>query len=177
MNVNVIEDKLNISSEEFCMIRIILLTLISYSLISVVIYLISGENEEIAAMFGLGIIGVVLLAISKLTYKIKNMFKYHIGKRSIFTEKSTGNKYKCKTKDSDDIYYWLSDFKLVKRYAVKSEWVDIPDFSEEFIENSKKNCDHCKYINECSRTKIKCKHDEIGNIVEFDKFESEVHIW
>ena len=59
------------------MIRIILLTLISYSLISVVIYLISGENEEIAAMFGLGIIGVVLLAISKLTYKIKNMFKYH----------------------------------------------------------------------------------------------------
>lgn len=155
------------------MICIILLTLISYSLISVVVYLISGENEEIAAMFGLGIIGVVLLGISKFVHKVRNLVKYHIGKRSIFTEEATGNKYKCETKYTDDIYYWTSGYKLVKRYAVKSEWVDIPDFSKEFITNSKKNCDHCKHDNECSRTKIKCKHDEFDKILEFNKFEKE----
>ena len=152
----------------------VIATLVVYSLISTITYLITDENEEVITGFGLGIVGLLLAGTIKMACKIVDIFKYRIGKRSIFTEKSTGNKYKCKTKDSDDIYYWLSDFKLVKRYAVKSEWIDIPDFSEEFIKNSKKNCDHCKYINECSNTKIKCKHDEIGNIVEFDKFESEV---
>ena len=110
----------------------------------------------------------------KIVHKIRKLFKYHIGKRSIFEEESSGNRYKCKTKDTNDIK-WVSGYKLIRRYASKAEWVDIPDFSKSFVENSKKNCNYCKHDKECEceypYTKVKCKHDEFGPVLEFDKFE------
>lgn len=157
---------------------IVLITLIIYSLVSTILFIITKENEDVAIAFGLGIVGLTLVVILNIIRKVRNKFKYHIGKRSIFVEENTGNKYKCKVKDGEDIHYWVEDYKLIKRYAVKSEWIDIPDFSKEFIKNSKKNCDHCKHNkpDECRcdypHDRVRCKHDEYGMVLEFDKFES-----
>lgn len=154
----------------------VLITLVVYSLVGTVVYIITKDNEDVAIAFGLGIVGLTLWGILEVVRKIRNKFKYHIGKRSIFEEESTGNKYKCRVKDANDIYYWTEGYKLIKQYATKHEWVDIPDFSEEFINNSKKNCDNCKYDKECvcdyPRITVKCKHDGYGTVLEFDKFES-----
>lgn len=151
---------------------IVLITLVAYSLISTIVYLIT-DNEDIVIAFGLGIVGLTLSGIMKVIYKIKNLFKYQIGKRSIFEEESSGNKYKCKTSNTNDIQ-WVSGYKLIKRYATKTEWINIPNFSKEFVENSKRNCDRCKHDKECdweySYENIKCKHDEYGKVLEFDKF-------
>lgn len=155
---------------------IVLMTIVAYSFIATIAYIISKDNEDVAIMFGLGIFGLTLWGILKILYKIKNKFKYHIGKRSIFEEKSTGNKYKCRVKDADDIHCWTEDYQLIKRYATKHEWINIPDFSAEFINNSKKNCNNCKYDKECvcdyPHIAVKCKHDGYGTVLEFDKFES-----
>ena len=150
----------------------ILITLVVYSLISTVIFIISRENENILYAFGLGFIGFLLLIVIRIIHKIVELFKYHIGKRSIFEEESNGSKFKCRTADTDDIL-WDSDYKLLKRYAKKTEWINIPDFSKGFIENSKRNCNRCKYDKECEYPykKAKCKHDRYGTILEFDKFE------
>ena len=42
-------------------LHIILSTLIIYSAIATVIYMLSGENENIILIFGLGIVGLLLL--------------------------------------------------------------------------------------------------------------------
>lgn len=154
---------------------IVLITLVAYSLIGTISYIITKDNEDVAIAFGLGIIGLSLSAILKVVRKIINEFKYHINKRSIFEQTSTGNKYKCKVKDANDVE-WVSGYKMLKRYATKSEWFSVPDFSKEFILNSKKNCDNCKHDKECicgyPYDKVRCKHNEWGAVLEFDKFES-----
>ena len=154
----------------------VLITLIIYSLIATTVYLISGENEYIIIAFGLGIFGLISTGIMKIIHKIINLFKYHIGKRSIFEEESSGNKYKCKTKYTNYIRL-VSGYKLISRYASRFEYVNIPDFSKSFVENSKRNCYHCKHDKECEceypYTKIRCKHDEFGKVLEFNMFEKE----
>lgn len=153
----------------------VILTLIIYSIISTIIIGLSNENEDIITAFGFGIFGCFLTLVSKIIEKIQRLFKYHIGKRSIFEEKTTGKKYKCKTKYTNNIIHWTSGYKLITRCATKSEWVNIPDFSNEFIENSKRNCDNCKYDKECvcnyPYENIKCKHDEFGKVIAFNRFE------
>lgn len=155
---------------------IVLTTLIIYSLVGTVLFIITKENEDVAIYFGLGIVGLTLCGILMVIRKVRDKFKYHIGKRSIFEEISTGKKYKCKVKDAEDIHCWVQGYKMLKLYATKSEWIDIPDFNEEFIFNSKKNCNNCKYYEECMRDSprftVKCKHDSCGTVLEFDKFES-----
>ena len=153
---------------------ITLLTLIVYSTIATVIYILSGENEDILLLFGLGIIGLLLIGLYHIISKIQRLFKYHIRKRSIFEDLESKQRYKCRISQTDDIY-WFPRYKLIKRYARKKEWKDIPDFPDDVIEESKKQCDRCKYNKECylsvSDDRIKCKHDEYGMILKFDKFE------
>lgn len=155
---------------------IVLLTLIAYSLVGTILYIITKDNEDVAIAFGLGVVGLTLWGVLQVIQKIRDQFRCHIGKRSIFEQTSTGNKYKCRVKDAEDIHCWTEGYKMIKRYAKKSEWIDIPDFSEEFINNSKKNCDNCKYDKECvcdyPRITVKCKHDGYGTVLEFDKFEN-----
>lgn len=157
---------------------IVVLTLVIYSAIATLICVVAKDDETVAIVFGLGIVGLALWGVRNIIYIIRKQFKYHIGKRSIFEEESTGNKYKCKVKDSEDIRCWVEGYTLIKRYAVKSEWAYIPDFSKEFIDKSKRNCDHCKYNtpDECMtdypHDKVRCKHDKYGRVLEFDKFES-----
>lgn len=137
------------------------------------VYIITGENENILLAFGLGINGLLLLAVMRIIQRIVKLFKYHIGKRSIFEEEISGRRFKCKTSNTNDIH-WASEYKLIKRYATKTEWTNIPDFSKAFIEKSKRNCERCKYNKVCDDEyleSIKCKHDEYGKVLEFDKFE------
>lgn len=155
-------------------LHIILSTLIIYSAIATVIYMLSGENENILLIFGLGIVGLLLLGCFRVISKIQELFEYHIRKRSIFEDEESKQRYKCKTSQTNDIQ-WLSKYKLIKRYAREEEWKYIPDFSNDVIEESKRNCDRCKYNKECDcgipYDKIKCKHSEYGTVLEFDKFE------
>ncbi len=154
---------------------IILLTLIIYSAIATIIIEVTHENDDVIAAFGFGLVGCSLVIVSKIMHKIHNYFKYYHNKCAIFVEENTGKKYRCKIKDSRDIQYWASGYKLIIRYANKSKWRNIPDFDKHFIENSKRNCDNCKYDEQCQYNfpydQIKCKHDNYGTVLEFDKFE------
>ena len=152
---------------------IVLITLIIYSLISTIIYIFSKYNEDVLMFFGLGIVGLTVAAIVKAIRKIKDLFKYSVGKYSIFEEKSTGKRYKCKVNDAHNID-WLQEYKMIKRYATKSEWNGIPNFNEDILVRSRINCDNCKFDEECQcefpYTDVKCKHNEYGEVLEFDKF-------
>ena len=155
-------------------LAVVVATLIIYSLISYSVFLLSSENEDVLCFFGMGITGWVIFGLYYIVECILHHFKYHHNKRSIFLEERTGNKYICKVKDAANIQYWTKGYELVKRYADKSEWKDIPYFTDEFIEKSKINCDNCKHDNECvyeyPYDKIKCIHDKYGTVLEFDKF-------
>ena len=83
---------------------ITLLTLIVYSTIATVIYILSGENEDILLLFGLGIIGLLLIGLYHIISKIQRLFKYHIRKRSIFEDLESKQRYKCRISQTDDIY-------------------------------------------------------------------------
>ena len=156
------------------MIYIILGTLVVYSIISTLVFILSGQKEDVLLFFGLGIVGIIIWVIQRFLCKIRDLFKYRIGKYAIFEEVSTGKKYKCNPKDTNDVI-WAIGYKLVKRYAVKAEWRDIPDLDKAFIESCRRNCDNCKYGKECQcdypYNKIKCSHNEYGEVLEFDKFE------
>lgn len=148
---------------------IVLATLLVYSAIATIVYFLFGQSEEVAALFGLGLVGGVLILLTKIVNAVSDLFKYCIGKRSIFVEDATGTKYKCKTKETHNIL-WMDGYTLQKRYAKKSEWQDIPDFDVAFLDTAKINCDNCKYDKEC-RKHPKCTHDEFGAVSEFNKFE------
>jgi hypothetical protein len=157
-------------------LSIIIITLLVYWTIGTIMIIISDENEKVILAFAVGAIGGLWILIVAAIRKLLFYFKYRYNKRSIVIEVSTGKLYKCKTKDTDDIIHWVSDYQLFKRYSFdKQEWKDLPDFSKEFIEKSKRNCDHCKYDKEClcdfPYDKVKCKHNEYGVVIEFDKFE------
>lgn len=59
--------------------------------------------------------------------KAIKFFKYEFGKRTIFEDTITGQKYKCKTKEWTHIFD-INGLRLITRYAKKSEWKDISDF-------------------------------------------------
>lgn len=158
-------------------LKIVILTIIIYSAITTIIIQISHENDDVIQICGLGIVGCTLAGIFHIICKIKNYYKYHYNKRSIFENKKTNEKYICRVKDCNDVH-WNPNYKLIKRYADKSEWVNLPAFSDNFIAKCKINCNHCKYNKECNSfindyngcKTIKCKHDEYGCVTEFDKF-------
>ena len=156
-------------------LNIIIATILVYSAVATAAYIATNENDDVICAFGLGIVGLTLSGVMEIIRKVIFQFKYRIGKRSIFVEEATNKNYKCNPKYADDINGWNSGYRLVKRYAPKSEYKNIPDFSKEFIEKALRNCDHCKYDKECECTppynRIKCKHNEYGQVLEFDKFE------
>ena len=159
-------------------LNIILLTLLSYSFIATMTYILSKENDDILAAFGLGCFGLSLVFIVRLIRKISKLIKYS-KLCSLYKETNTGNVYKCKTKDSHNMD-WMQDYEIVKRYKKITECEDIPWVSKEVLEKSRINCDNCIYDNVCDGSiysdgswnyhGIKCKHDKYGAVVEFDKF-------
>lgn len=85
-----------------------------------------------------------------------------------------GNKVICHTKDASDVD-WNGEYKFVKRYADKSEWNGLPMIPEDVLAKCRINCDHCKFDKQCicnyPYTAVRCKHDEFGAVIEFNKFE------
>lgn len=152
---------------------IIVLTLTIYSMIATIAIELTHENDEVIAAFGFGIFGCILILIRGWIRRVKQFFQYHHHKRSIFEERSTGKRYVCKTKDTEDVR-WNEGYQLIRRYVPKSEWIGIPEFDQAFIARCKRNCNHCKHDKSCQYNypkNIKCKHDEFGKVLEFDRFE------
>ena len=150
-------------------LKIVLLTLIIYSTISTLVFILSKENEEIIIFFGLGIVGTILYFICRTFGKIRKYFKYHYKKRSIFQDK-TGNKYICSVNEASDIMC-LQSYIIIKRYAHQSEWEGLPEIPKDVILQSKRTCKYCKYDDMCGEEYdyILCNHSENG--IEYDKFE------
>ena len=117
---------------------ICLLTLVIYSAITTTVIVISHGNETIIEACGLGIVGCLLKEICSLFYKIRNFFTYHYKKRSIFEKRSDGKRYICSVKDCNAVNA-LEEYHLVKRYAPKSEWIDLPELSEDVLQEAKRN--------------------------------------
>lgn len=155
---------------------IVIVVLLIHSLIGTILVISTKEDESVAIYYAIGVIGWIVSLFCLIVKRIIHWNKYH-DKRSIFKNEETGKQYWCKTKDSNDVE-WVEGYKIVKRYALKSEWSVLEPFSKEFIEKSKCNCDNCKYDDDCtfdmyraSLDRIKCKHDVFGVVTEFDKFE------
>lgn len=154
-------------------VTVIILTLVIYSIITTVIAEIAyaHENEDVVNLCAYGIAGCSLMLALYIIYRIK-YFKFHYNKRSIFTDEN-GNKFACHTKDTNDVV-WNPNYLLVKRYADKSEWVGLPLISDDALEKCRINCNHCKFNDCCvndAGTGSRCKHNDLGGIIEFDKFE------
>lgn len=148
-------------------LTIVILTLFVYSIISTTIYLLSKQNEDVLEVFGLGIFGMILVGISKLYWNIKQFFRCNYQKRTLFQDNKTKTIYKCKNKDTHNIYW--GDYKLIKRYTKKNEWKDIPDLPDDVMKKLKINCENCIYNKDCEKN-VKCKHDNYGTVIEFDQF-------
>lgn len=106
---------------------IIFFTLVIYSVISTVAYLLSGQNENVLCYFGLGIVGLLIEGICRLIDKVRRFFRYH-GKRSILENLDTGIKYQYPPSRTDQIWAQEENIRIVKRYAIKEEWKQYPVF-------------------------------------------------
>ena len=153
-------------------LNIIILTLLVYWTIATIVIVVSNENDDVIAAFAFGIVGGLLILVMSTLRKLLFYFKNRFRRCSVFQEEATYKNYKCNPKYTDDVL-WVQGYKLIRRYAHISEHKDIPYFSQEFIEQAQRNCEHCKYNDECERGKayVKCKHDEWGVVTEFDQFE------
>lgn len=154
-------------------VLIVIITLVAHSVIGTVLYILTNENEDFIIGYGIGIIGVGLIGLLTIKRKLDAWCKYK-NKRSIFTDED-GNKYYCEIKYARD-FDWHYD--IVKKYADKDEWENLLPFTKEQIEFAKRNCDRCKYQDDCtfdmfrkSLDNIKCEHDIFGCVTKFDKFE------
>ena len=101
-------------------------------------------GEDIYEILSMGIVGWCLLIILWVIKSIYHWRKYH-DKRSIILIEETGEMKRCRLKDTNDIYCWNDGYRLIKRYAPKSEWGGLKTFDKDFINACKINCDHCKY--------------------------------
>lgn len=150
-------------------IEIIIATLLVYSLIGTVVVELSKENDSVMFFFSTGIFGTLLYVLTRIGEECVKMCR-HKNQRSLWEEKKTKRIYKSKLKDTRDLE-WLGKFKLIKRYATREEWKDVADIPTEALKESRRNCDRCKYNKECcNKEYIRCKHDEYGCVLEFDKF-------
>lgn len=149
-------------------LKIILLTLILYSTISTLVFILSKENEKLITFFGLGVVGTILYFICRTICKIRNYFKYHYKKRFIFQDK-TGNKYICSVDEASDIMY-LQLYKIIKRYAHQSEWKGLPKIPKDAILQSKRTCKYCKYDDKCGEYDY-ILYNRSENGIEYNKFE------
>lgn len=152
-------------------LNIILITLIVYSFIGTIAYVVTGENDDVLFAFGLGIFGLAILFIIRLLNKI-NKYLRHSKLCSVYKDVETGKLYKCKVKHSKNMD-WMRKYEIVKRYGKRDEYENVPWISNDVIKESEINCDNCIYNNVCDTygSEIKCKHTEFGEVIVFDKFE------
>lgn len=117
---------------------VVLLALAVYSLVGTVAYFISKENETVAITFGLGIVGLAIIGCVKLIRAVGNLFKYHIGKCSVFIDRKTGKRFRCKVRDANAVH-WAYDCDMVKRYAAQSDYPLVPELDKGSIKKVRKD--------------------------------------
>lgn len=116
---------------------IVLITLAAYSIIGTIAWLLSKESDNVGLAFGLGFVGLTFVGLVKLIHAIRNRFKFHIGKRSIFEDPNTKKRYKCKTEYATDVFL-AGKYKFICRYARKVMWKDLPDLDKDYIKSISK---------------------------------------
>ena len=79
---------------------VVIITLLVHSFVGTIIYIVTNENDTLAAYYTTCIIGCIFSAICYLVKAIKRWWRYH-DKRSIF-EDENDNKFYCKVKYADD---------------------------------------------------------------------------
>ena len=98
----------------------VIITLLAHSLIGTIVYIVTNENDEFIAYYGIGIIGWIVSGFCYIVRLIKRWLFNH-NKRSIF-EDENGNKFYCEVKYAND-FDW--HYNMIKRYATKEEWQDL----------------------------------------------------
>ena len=156
-------------------VKVVLIIWFLYSLVSTVLVL-SLDNDTLTGFLATGPVGLVLFCILKLWNKIQRYFKYHYKKMSIWDD-GNGNLYRAKPEIDQDIRHCdlSKGYKLIKRYATKSEWKNLPTFSDEFLKTCLINCERCLHTTECDEKydhgkPVLCKTDEFGCIIEYDHY-------
>ncbi len=74
----------------------VIITLLVHSLIGTVVYMITNEDDEFIAYYGLGIVGCLLSGFFYIVSFVKRWWHNH-DKRSIFEDKD-GNRFYCEVK-------------------------------------------------------------------------------
>jgi hypothetical protein len=140
-------------------LTIVIITVLVYSAITCFIFIVSNEDEDVAAYLAIGLLGIILIPGIALIKKLIWLKRFG-GKRSIIFDNAEDKHYWCKISDADDFSGWFNRYKLITRYAPKEEWRKYDKISKEKIDKSKQNCDHCA-INcaEYYGTESKCKTD------------------
>ena len=134
------------------------------------------DNDTLIGFLAVGPVGWILTIVLMPLYKIQKYFKYHYKKMSIWDD-GHGNLYRAKPGMYNDISHCnlSKGYKLMKRYATKSEWKNLPMFSDEFLKTCLVNCNRCVYKKECDKkydhgNQVLCKTDEFGCIIEYDHY-------
>lgn len=158
-------------------IKLVLIIWLLCSLVSTILY-IAFDNDTLTGLLAVGPVGWILSVIVILVDKVRRFFKYHYKKMSIWDD-GNGNLYYVTPKMYWDIIHCelAKGYKLVKRYAPKSEWKDLQTFPDDFLEACLLNCKHCVHREECDANyehgkPILCKVEKYsGAIVEYDHYE------
>lgn len=158
-------------------IKLVLIIWFLYSLVATILY-ITLDNDTVTGLLAVGPVGWVLSVIVFLIDSVGRFFKYHFKKMSIWDD-GNGNLYYVTPKMYWDIRHCelAKGYKLVKRYASKSEWKNLQTFPDEFLEACLINCRHCVHREECDVNyehgkPILCKVEKYsGAIVEYDHYE------
>lgn len=134
------------------------------------------DNDTLIQILAIGPFGWCLVGIQTLWRKINRYFKQSYKKMSIWDD-GKGNLFRAKPEIYLDIRHCAlsKDYKLIKRYAKKSEWKDLPMFSNDFLRVCLTNCDRCIHRKECDareehEKQILCKTDDFGCITEYNQY-------
>lgn len=149
-------------------VTVVVVTILVYSAIATLVIELSGEHSYVIAAFGFGPVGLLLVFLNNIWCKIVDLLKYRITKRAIIEDVYTGKRYKCKTQDVYN-FSWYQEYNLVKRYAKRKEYKNIPNVPLDIMERVRVNCENCKYYDSCEY-EVRCKSDSDGYRTEFDKF-------
>lgn len=124
------------------MILTIVLTLVTYSAISCIVYFITKDDERVLSYFGIGIVG---LTFGVFLYAIDKFMKWrkYKDKRSIIRCPDDSRKY-CPIK-CFDYFRWHRNYYGCKRYAEKEEWSTLDPFTKEELELLSRNCENCSH--------------------------------
>ena len=155
--------------------KVVIITLVIYSCIGLLIYIVTDGFSYALDLWGLGIFGLFFLCVCEFLCLIDFVKTYLVSKRrcSIFEEESSHEKFKCAVDDTGDVSR-LPGYKLVADSILRKFCTEIPDIPIEVLHEARStSCSYCKHGSVCCQNFRErwCSHDELGLILKYDKFE------